>query len=204
MTSVGVMASAVNASPGADVLLEPFNNLTAWTQTGTPTIVAGRTGTAASVGGATAMLVYPIPAPSQSDTDVFGFAYQTNSLGTTHNVASFTRSGAYEVRILVNTAGQLSVERSNTTQLFLTSSVIVINTWAYIEMQIFSHDTAGTMVLRVNGVEVANVVSIDTRQAGTPNEVRLWSGVASMTNLYDDLYITTGVGAPFKGSITIP
>ena len=66
------------ASPpaGTDVLMEPFNNFTdnAWTVAGAPTIVAGRTGTAAQAAGATSRARYTIPAVNQSDTITVGFA----------------------------------------------------------------------------------------------------------------------------------
>src|SRR5204862_3050679 len=86
---------------------------------------------------------------------------------------------------------------------------MAVNTWYYIEWQIKLHDTTGFTSVRINGVQMFNVTNVDTKNAGTKttyDRVRLNDATANsgVSLWFDDLYITTGAGATFKGSITIP
>jgi len=210
MTSVGIMASAVQIAAGTDVLLEPFNNFTfaPWT-TSTATIVTGRNGSACefaafSNGSAT----YTIPTPSQSNTLTFGFAFRVSvvlsmdfvTLGgdanaTTHN------------RLHLNSDGSLNFTRGASGIGTTAAGVVTTNTWVYLEVQVKLDDTTGFVVMRKNGVDVLNVNPVDTRNGGTLavyDTVKLGGQFSNGFQQYDDLYITTGGGAPFKGDITVP
>ena len=75
-------------------------------------------------------------------------------------------------------------------------------TYYYVEFKTVIHDTAGTAVVRVNGVEVLNLSSRDTRNGGTGvwNGFRLGDLNCSGTGTrpfctYDDLYCCDGGGA---------
>lgn len=213
MTSVGVMASAVNLAAGTDVLMEPFNNLSAWTVTGTPTIVTGRTGTAAQFtwNSGADQADYRIPSGAQSDTMTLGFAWRPNP-DTTHSrpfMRLMSDSGATEHALLfMNSDGSFEYRVSSVAKYRSAAGFLVANTFYYIEVQTKMHDTAGTIIIRVNGTEVLNLTGQDTKAAGTKtvwDTVRLGPPtVFNGSDLFDDLYITTGAGAPFKGSITIP
>lgn len=216
MTSVGIMASSVVS--GTDVLLEPFNNYTfaPWTIANTPTIVAGgRTGNGANFAGASAgstkLATYTIPAVGESDTVTLGFAWKATSLALASTPIAELRSDA-----AATLHGQLSL-RSVDNNIQVNSGTggtigaaphgLVAGTFAYIEWQMKLADTGGFTIVRVNGVELINVASIDTKNAGTKatyDGVRLVGPASGVTTVYDDLYITTGAGAPFKGSITVP
>ena len=207
----GIVASAVvPAAAGVDVLMEPFNNLTAWSVfNGSPTIVTGRTGTAARLP-SNAILDYTIPAVSESDTVTVGFAFQTENLGSNADLCAFMSDSksTEHGRLQVVTSGAVQVTRGASTFLGASAAgLIAINTWNYIECQIKLHDTAGTVTVRVNGATVLTLTGQDTKNGGTKtvyDSIRLRYPSASFANLFDDLYITMGAGAPFKGSITIP
>ena len=191
--------------PIPDELLEPFNNTSAWTVTGSVPIVTGRTGNAASVAGVTPVLVYTIPSGHVSDVNTVGFAWRTDSLAATHEVCWLALSGAYESRLVVTSTGRLQFFRTGAVNLGQTvSGTVVANTWYYIEIQVVSSDsvTAGNFAVRLNGSQVIGTTT-DTHGAGPPNELHLLS-TAAPANLYDDLYLICGGGAAFKGDITIP
>lgn len=208
MTSVGVMASAVGVS--GDVLLEPFNNLSAWAVAGVPpaTIVAGRTGTAVQIVNPSGTIDYTIPPASESADVTVGFAWRTDTIGTQPQVLGL-RSDAgvtMHVRLRVTSAGALQVRRDVTTLGTSATGLVAANTWYYIELRATLHDTTGLATVRLNGTTVLSLTNVDTKNAGTKtvfDTLRLESGVTGTTTLTDDLYLNTGI-TPFKGDITIP
>lgn len=208
MTSVGIMASSVNvaAGPCTDVLSEPFDNLSAWTLASSPTIVAGRNGTAANVTGTLQRISYTIPAVSESDTVTFGFAWQTPVLQAAHVIFNLYSDAntTNHITVQTQTAGRIDVAVGGLSKWSSALGVLAINVWQYVEVQIKLHDTAGFVIVRVNGVDVINVTGVDTRNAGTKttfDTLRFPTPSASSggTNLYDDLYLSTGSGCAFKG-----
>ena len=218
MTSVGIMASSVVTSAGTDVLMEPFNNFTtnSWTLAGTaPTIVAGRTGTCCQVL-ASNSASYNIAAPQQSDTLTFGCAFRwTDATTPTRDIVQFrgfsvTPGAALQTRLRVDSTGALLVVDGSGGTLGSPSSagVVARNVWAYIEAQTKLADAPnGTTTVRLNGVTVITVTGVDTRPnaaSSVYDQIRLTPGVGGTTEQWDDLYLTMGAGAPFKGDITIP
>lgn len=212
MTSVGVMASAVvPPSAGTDVLLEPFNNFTfaPWTNTSC-TIVTGRNGNGANIPAA-GNIVYTIPTINQSAALTIGFAWRTNALAAAQSFICELLSDAGATthnRLYVDNGGSVGVTRGTSTDLVTTSptNTILINTWYYLELQITLHDTAGALTVRKNGAVLLTGTALDTKNAGTKtvyDTVRLRSA-ATTTMLTDDLYITMGAGAAFKGDIVVP
>ena len=103
--------------------------------------------------------------------------------------------------------GQLSFTMGAAAIASSATGVIVLNTWHYVEVQVKLHDTTGSATVRVDGTSVITIPTVDTKNGGTKtvyDTVRLSAGAAGNTNQYDDLYLTMGAGAPFKGDITIP
>ena len=213
MTSVGVMASAVHIAAGCTaVLAEPFTNYTAngWVLTGTPTIVSGRTGTAASLFSTGQRADYNITALAQSDTITIGFAWRHTDASTVNrNICQlYSDSGATQHSLLQwNKASGLLIFTRGGSTIGSTTFAGVQNTWYYIEVQAKLHDSAGFGIVRINGTEVINTGPVDTKNVGTKtvyDQLRILAGTTSLTNQYDDLYLTTGAGCPFQGDHTIP
>jgi hypothetical protein len=214
MTSVGIMAAGVSISAGpsyTDVLLEPFDTLTNWSGS-VGTIVAGRNGNGLQIvssGGVSRS--YTIPTANKSNYITMGFAFQVPSLTNPPYTFSLQSDGATvdQNTMLVNANGSIAVYRGGpVTTIIGTSSagIITINTWYYIETQVFIDDTAGTGIVRVNGTPVLTYGPLDTRLSGSnPIDTVALRGAwfQSTTTLWDDLYISTGSGAPFKGSIAV-
>lgn len=211
--SVGIVASSVVIPSGVDVLMEPFNNFTfaPWTLTGTPTIVAGRTGTAASILGTANRADYSLAA-NESDYVTIGFAWRTNTVTTNIREVVLLYSNTNTIQqarlIYDGTTAQTLTYRTPAAVLGTSSTgLIPVNTWAYVELQARIHATAGTVVVRVNGSEVLNLSGVNTNNAtgdGLIDTVRLFPNSTGVTNVYDDLYLTVGSGAAFKGDHTIP
>jgi hypothetical protein len=212
--NLGIVASAVHIASGpcTSVLREPFENLTAWTPTGSGnSIVAGRTGTAAQVSGTTSRLNYTIPSINEDAVVTVGFAFRTpvfQSSGNTILTLASDTNVTTHTRLWVRSDGAVGVDRTGTNLATTAAGVLAINTWYYLEMQAKLHDTTGFVIVRVNGTEVVNISAVDTKNAGTKtvyDAVRLGvvNGATGGTNLYDDLYITTGSGCAFQGDQTI-
>jgi hypothetical protein len=206
------MASAVVTSAGTDVLLEPFTNFSSWTTTGACTIQTGRTGTAAQTVGSSANHAdYTIPAISESDTITVGFAFRWTDVNSLNrDIIRFNSDAAatQHVRVGAQATGAISFTRAGTGLGTSATGLLVANTWYYIEVQTKLADSPnGTGIVRLNGAEIINVTAVDTKNAGTKttfDRVIIGGQITGATNQYDDLYITTGAGAAFKGDITIP
>ena len=194
-------------TPAAPVgLQEPFNNFTAngWTLTNTPTIVAGRNGTAAKVTlGGTA--TYTIPSGVRSNLLTMGFAYKIDTLSGQSNILFLLGDGGATEhnRLQVQASGAVTFVRQPATILAnSTTGLVAANTWCYLEVQVLLAD-AGAYKVRVNGTEVISG-SGDTRNGGTVavyDQIKLVDaqGFTSIIQLYDDLYVTTAAGAAFQG-----
>lgn len=210
MPNAGIMASAVSITsvPVVDcktILMEPFDNLNRWAQSGlsqTPTIVDGRTGSAAQCLGI-GRLEYTIPVAVRSDYITVGLAFRTDTLGVAHAIVNFDRTGSAENSLNINSSNGLGFTRGTTN--FITSApgiFTAVNTWYYVELQYFNAAVGGWFKVRVNGTEVFSATGQNTRNNGTPDVVRLNTGGGAI-HQFDDLYISTGTECVFKGSQNI-
>jgi len=215
MTSVGIMASSVTLPSSVDVLLEPFNDFTTapWSVTGSMSIVTGRTGTGARGNGTPSNLAhYTVPTISESPYMMVGFAFRPSALSSTIAMFQLDSDGGATAHIYVRvtTAGAIEVRLGGSAGAIIATSgsgVVVAATYVYVEVAAFMHDTAGYVTVRVNGTQVAAATNVDTKAGGTKatfDGVTLFGPVSGLNNIFDDLYVTMGPGATFKGSITIP
>lgn len=200
--------SAISGVTGA-ILSEPFDNFTAapWITSGTPTIISGRTGTAAAVG-ASAGLDYTIPAPSRSEYLTMGFSWQINTAAAGQRfIAQFLTDANVNVqnRLMHDSTGALVFQRGSITLGSSAAGLITTNTWYYVEVQVRLHDTLGSVIVRLNGTTVINLPTVDTRVTGTSfyETVRLGPFTGGTTGLYDDLYLKVGSGATLAGDTSI-
>jgi hypothetical protein len=201
-------------APPTTALMEPFNNFTdnAWVLTNAPTIVAGRTGTAAQLTTVVG-LTRTVAVAQESDIFICGFALRivdTNTGSFTRDLIEF-RSDANAIthnKIRLNLSNQLIVTRGTSTAVGTSAAgLLASGTWYYIELRCKLHDTLGEATVRINGTEVINVTGVDTRNGGTKavyDTISMNTLSASAVHEYDDLYLSYGASATFKGSITIP
>ena len=182
---------------------EPFDNLTAWTDTSAnTTIVAGRTGTALQQVGADFGVRHAFAA---NEYVTVGCAWRTNT-------ASYGQRGIFDLWGNGDAARHLQVVYEGTiNQTFSVLSygtlgtsvaLLPVNTWGYLELQARIHDTQGWATLRFNGTTIIEVTNVSTYGGLGPSSVdtlRLGPGLSGHYSLWDDLYLDTGEGADFRG-----
>ena len=216
LTSSSAVRSAPLGPVGA-VLSEPFDDFTTngWAVTGTPapTIVAGRTGTAASLRTASANFgraSYPIADVAESDWLTVGFAWNTDSFINAHNIIAFysDNNTTRHCNLFTDATGAIGFQVGAALG-FTPAGSISLNTWHYIEARVrLGDDPNGSYEVRIDGVLLLSDLSCDTRQGGTKtvfDTIRLGSETAlgTITQLYDDLYLSTGPGATFAGDFAL-
>lgn len=141
-----------------------------------------------------------------------GFAFKTPTLTSGQWVVDFRHPieqgetvgwGQFTLKVAGsgNNAG-LYVNRGNTT---LNSSVngswtgMLEDTWYYIEMKVYCHETSGTVNVHVDGVEVLHFTG-NTRHRYSQgctgySAVLLHSRPSNIAHIYDDMYIADGSGS---------
>jgi hypothetical protein len=101
-----------------------------------------------------------------------------------------------------------------TTLLGFADNCILPNRWNYVEIRVKIHDTTGEIECKVNGVQVLNLTSQDTRRGGTFSELsEVWfyamtadGDAYDQAYVIDDIYIVTtdaGVHTTFLGPTKI-
>jgi hypothetical protein len=203
------VASAV--VPGVDVLLENFTSVADWTGGTITSVAGGRSGNAGQLAGSGGV-VYGSAFATEDATITVGVALKVSSLAAARPFLSVASDSSVTIHdtLRVNADGSLSVLLGSTGGVpFGTTAagLIAVGTWYYVETQIRLHDTAGTVVVRLGGATVLNLAGVDTKNSGTKavfDGVRLVGGGSGAVHLFDDLYVTMGAGAAFKGDTTVP
>ena len=97
---------------------------------------------------------------------IAGFAMKPGAAG---GLIAFTDGATYQVSLHVAADGVLSVKRGSTYNgnggTLLGSSApgaLAIAAWSYVEVSVVFSDTAGAVLVRVNGTTVINLTSVDT------------------------------------------
>lgn len=190
------------------ILRESFTTLSSWSDLGGTSLVAGRNGTALQVSGTGGRAEYRFPADAESEYVTVGFAIKPASVSSAWLAHLESDGGATShVTILTTAAGGFTVRRgaSGTTLGTTVGDLYTTTTWAYVEIQARLHDTDGSVTIRVDGVERLALTGTDTRNGGTKT---VFDGIQFFepqfaTILYDDLYVATGPGEPFRGDMAI-
>lgn len=161
---------------------------------------------------------------------VLGFGFRTAGVSTA-NLVSAANSTLFVLSNDVNTGsnaqfalcllndGKLHAARcTNTVGSGLSGTVtdlgtglvsIAANTWYYIEVRIYIHDTLGAVEIKVNGVADITLTGIDTKANASLDVVeQLQIRAQSSNNYFDDLYVrteasSTEVTGGFLGDIKI-
>lgn len=184
-----------------------------------------RTSTGIFTGCGSLNCVPSTPAPSGA-TLIVGFRYRCvtafnlQTVGTDPEAFTAANSCLFACRLVgvtqwwvrVNTDGTLSVYRG-TTLLGTTSSALTQNVYAYVEIKVLLHASAGTVDVRFNGFSVLALTGVNTQNAGSSvwNEFRFGPFTnASVTNAkewnIDDLYVADASGSAwndFKGDTRV-
>ena len=181
-----------------------------WTLTGTPTIVAGtHRHRRQHHRPPNPRADYTIAARNESDTITIGFAWRITDVrprATSCRVRAPTPAPPNTTGSACRRHGRASSFDRGSSTIVATSAtgLVAANTWYYIEVQATLHDTDGTVTVASNGTDHQRPPGSTPGPPAPPNQLRVDPDRGGITNLFDDLYLTIGAGATFKGDITIP
>jgi hypothetical protein len=142
--------------------------------------------------------------PPQTSVCVGVAIYAETGFGTSGTIILFGTplSSQEGLRLRCNGSNLYTIDSDGNTS--YSSTPLVSAAWNYLECSVYFHETAGTVVVRQNGVEVINATGLDTLYSNnTSCQVILIKGDWNAQSAYgyiDDLYITTG---EFLGPIKI-
>lgn len=167
---------------------------------------SGRHGSAGEASIVDGLLVQKTFTADKHATMIVGGAYKRNLAHT--KLMTFDGDGGTTAHITVMrlSTGAIEVRRglSGGTVLGTTDAdVAPAGSWAYIEVKVVLHDTAGSVVVYADGVNVLNLTGIDTRNGGTDptiDRIQIFGGY------WDDLVILNGAGSvnnDFIGDVTV-
>lgn len=193
------------------ILIEGFEDISAWTTSSSVTATGARHGNCLSLPNGNSSAYFRIPAAQESDTITIGFA-----LKVAGNLGSFPASimnllsdatTTTHLQLTQDLTGALVVTRPGTALVTTASGLIISGVWNYIELQAKLHDTTGSITLRCNGVQVGAVTNVDTKNTGTKTgfDTVMFSSQSGGTPTIsvDDCYIMTGAGDSFQGDCTV-
>lgn len=169
-----------------------------------PTGVVGRNGYAWGAQSTTTNLSKQFSTADQHGTLIVGMARFFAASFTAHDVISlWGDSGTTQhVTLTINASRQLEVYRGSSSNVLLGATPLVdalaLSTWYYIELKALLNDTAGTIDVRINGVNKLSLSAIDTKNAGTAtvfNYLRVHLTPNNSTDKADDLYVCNGAGS---------
>lgn len=129
-----------------------------------------------------------------------GFAYKTDTLPTGNtviNMLALLNGTTFTFGLRCTSTGAIEASRATSGTGFTalgtsTPSVIVANTWHYIECGVTISDTVGTVTVKVDGATVLSLTGQDTNNAVTNvNTLQLgYTSNSGQANInYDDLYV---------------
>lgn len=182
-----------------------------WSRSSAMTVASGRNGNCLNPGNQSVFKI--VPAAMEHATFILGCAFQITSFSGwvgTPDVFQF-RSDAnatQHVTVRISNTGAMTITRAGT--VLATSTVaLALGQWYYLELKATLHDTTGAIELRLNGVTVASVTNVDTKNAGTKTvfdtvQISIATGGNGMR--IDDLYLLNGAGSrlnDFLGDVAI-
>lgn len=157
------------------IFMDSFDHYASLTQKWTagdadfgPSAGNGRFGAGMNVGfsnSGTKTCSLTIPAAS---TYIFGFAFRLASATALWDQPwfQFREGSTIHIDFRLDSSRRPYLTRNGTT-LASSSSPLTVGVWYYLEVKVVVHDSAGSVELRVNGVNVASASSVDTRNGGT-------------------------------------
>jgi hypothetical protein len=131
-------------------------------------------------------------------TWIIGFGFKLNTVEA-RDLLQVADSGTVHMRVNVDAAGKLNVNRAGTV-LGTGTTVVTSGVWHFVEVKFTIDDTAGVAVLRLNSVEEINLSAVDTRNGATAsaNQIRFMhhtGGGTDPVSQYDDIYICDATGS---------
>ena len=188
------------------VLLDNCEDMAVWVPSVSSNwaIVPARTGNGFTVTGGTASVLTTLfPPATASDRVIIGLAYRVTHQTSVHEVLRVlcNQGVTHHNRLSTGPNGQINVTKGSAIIAQSATGLIAINTWNYLELRLYLHDSLGEIEVRLNGTVVIPTVTLDTKEGvGGPYDGLQLSGPgASMTAMFDDIYVLLGAGETFLG-----
>lgn len=142
---------------------------------------------------------------SAEGTVVVGFAYDASTLETFPTEWRLRLAGAVQCYFKINANGSISLHNSGGTQLAVTSTgVVVAASWQYVEVKVVIADS-GSCVINVNGSQVLNASSIDTKSQSGAGADQLAAVGQGSQSYATDLYIeNANILGPSRHELQMP
>jgi hypothetical protein len=135
-----------------------------------------------------------------------GFAWQSSSPTSTGGEIQLRTGATLTFRIGTDATGHLVIKNSSSTVVATGTTVLLTNTWYYVEVHMLINGASGSCSARLNGVSEISNTTGNFGSSGVDTIV-FTSGGGGPTMTYDDIYIcdTTG-SAPrntFLGDVRV-
>lgn len=131
------------------------------------------------------------------------FASGSFGYSSIYELIDFKNSaGSQQCHLHAGPSGELIFVRHSSTQIATSATgVLTIGNWHYIELYLKVHDTAGEVIVKVNGSEVINATALDTQgqTAGNVNQITI-SICYDCVTYWDDVYFND---SEFMGDIKV-
>ncbi|MET0786106.1 MAG: hypothetical protein ABWX90_04135 [Candidatus Saccharimonadales bacterium] len=182
---------------------------TAWTLTNSMAVGTGRFGSGIVAGLTTSYALGGFP-PTTGPI-IAGCAFKSTAAASA--IMGFTGpSNVSHVLLTRGAGGELIAYRTASGSVIGSSAagVLPAGAWSYIEAKVTIHDSTGSLIVRVNGIEVLNLINVDTKDTQTVTDsLRFGSSTFSTTVIgasWDDVYIADNTGSfnnDFLGELTV-
>jgi hypothetical protein len=130
-------------------------------------------------------------------TSVIGMAIRLPVPSSTTTIFALVEGSNLGVNLRITTAGYIEA-RLGTGQLAVSILGVPFNAWFYLELKVLTHDSAGTVDVKVNGTSYISLSGIDTQPGSNAYHTafRLGQvGAGGALTRYDDLYFLDGSGS---------
>jgi hypothetical protein len=151
-----------------------------------------------------------IPVSTSGATMICGFAFNNPTTSGRYDICAFEEGATAHVGLVLNGDNTVSVRRGTTVITGPSVATLAVGTWQYIEFKaIIADGTGGSIEVRLNGVAILTVGSLDTRNGGTGVVTNLklaGSTLAAVTHSYCDLYMldaSAGQNTTYLGDIRV-
>lgn len=132
--------------------------------------------------------------PANYTTYVFGVAF--NSTLSNSAWIGFLDNNNYQVTVFLVSSGKLIPTTGYNAGNLGTSTVgVTANTWHYLEGQITINNSTGSLVLNLDGTQILNLTSVNTRGGSANNFIGQVELGGDCTILFDDMYMFDTTGA---------
>lgn len=134
------------------------------------------------------------------DTIIIGFSWKCDVLpgGDTNILFLIEEYVDYGINVQISSTGEIVVERRGAELGRSTTADMLAETWYYIEIKIYIHNSAGTVDVKVDESSVLSLTSKDTLQGALADiaAVRFY-GTNNVTYnfTYDDIYVCDDAGS---------